>query len=135
MAEEHCVICWAVIQEGRMVCPASYRRLMPEVTTIPQEKEKGVNGKMINWKVRIANKNFWLAFIPAVLLLVQTVMAVFGVTLDFGELGNKLTAVVEAVFLVLGIIGIVNDPTTDGLKDSQRAMTYQEPYKDSADEN
>lgn len=135
MAEEHCVICWAVIQEGRMVCPACYRRVMAEVTTIPQEKEKGVNGKMINWKVRIANKNFWLAFIPAVLLLVQTVMAVFGVALDFGELGNKLTAVVEAVFLVLGIVGIVNDPTTDGLKDSQRAMTYQEPYKDSTDED
>nr|DAQ38639.1 MAG TPA: holin [Caudoviricetes sp.] len=33
---------------------------------------------MINWVVRIKNKNFWLAFIPAVLLLVQTVAAVFG---------------------------------------------------------
>ncbi len=85
---------------------------------------------MINWKVRIANKNFWLALIPAVLLLIQSVLAVFGVTLDFGEIGNKLTAVVEAVFLVLGIIGIVNDPTTDGLADSDRALRYVVPYKD-----
>lgn len=85
---------------------------------------------MINWKVRICNKNFWLALIPAVLLLIQSVLAVFGVNLDFGEVGNKLTAVVEAVFLVLGIIGIVNDPTTDGLGDSKRAMGYDQPYKD-----
>ena len=85
---------------------------------------------MINWKVRIVNKNFWLALIPAVLLLIQAVLSVFGVTVDFGEIGNKLAAVVEAVFLVLGIIGIVNDPTTNGIGDSRRALTYEEPYKD-----
>ena len=90
--------------------------------------------KNINWRVRIANKNFWLALIPAVLLLIQAVLAVFGIALDFGEIGNKLTAIVEAVFLVLGIIGIVNDPTTDGLKDSNRAMGYYAPYKEVTDD-
>lgn len=45
---------------------------------------------MINWKVRIKNKNFWIALIPAVLLLVQVIAAVFGYTLDLGELGDKL---------------------------------------------
>lgn len=89
---------------------------------------------MINWRVRIANKNFWLALIPAVLLLIQVVLSVFNVEMDFGELGNKLIAVVNAVFAVLAILGIVNDPTTDGLKDSARAMTYYLPYKDWADE-
>lgn len=84
----------------------------------------------INWKVRIANKNFWMALIPAVLLLIQAVAAVFGYTLDLGDLGNKLLAVVEAVFLVLGIIGIVNDPTTQGLSDSKKAMGYITPNKD-----
>lgn len=44
----------------------------------------------INWRVRIKNKAFWLALIPAVLLLVQVVAAVFGYTLDLGDLGNKL---------------------------------------------
>ena len=86
---------------------------------------------MINWKVRIKNKAFWMAIIPAVLVLVQVVLAVFGITADFGELGNKLLDVVNAVFVVLAILGIVNDPTTDGMvKDSQRAMTYEAPYKD-----
>ena len=56
---------------------------------------------MINWTVRIKNKNFWLAVIPAVLLLAQTVAAVFGYSLDLGEIGNRLIAVVNAVFGVL----------------------------------
>ena len=82
---------------------------------------------MINWKVRIKNKNFWIALIPAVLLLVQVVAAVFGVTVDLGELGNKLLAVVNALFAVLAILGIVTDPTTEGVADSTLAMTYDEP--------
>lgn len=85
---------------------------------------------MINWKVRIKNKNFWLALIPAVLLLVQVVAAVFGFALDLGDLGNKLLAVVNALFAVLAILGIVTDPTTDGIGDSAQALTYQAPKKD-----
>ena len=41
----------------------------------------------INWIVRIKNKNFWLTIIPALLLLVQVVAALFGFTLDLGDLG------------------------------------------------
>ena len=81
----------------------------------------------INWKVRIKNKNFWLTFIPAFLLLVQLVAAVFGVKLDLGELGNKLIAVVNAAFVVLAILGVVNDPTTAGISDSLQALTYESP--------
>lgn len=84
---------------------------------------------MINWKVRIKNKNFWIALIPALLLLVQVVAAVFGYTLDLGELGNKLLAVVNAMFAVLSILGIVTDPTTQGVADSNLALTYDEPKK------
>ncbi len=82
---------------------------------------------MINWKVRIRNKNFWLALIPAVLLLIQVIASVFNFSLDLGELGNKLLAVVNAVFAVLSIVGVVNDPTTAGFNDSKLAMTYEEP--------
>ncbi len=85
---------------------------------------------MINWKVRLVNKNFWLSLIPAVLLLVQAVGAPLGMTLDFGELGNQLLAVVNAVFAVLAILGIVQDPTTDGVSDSKQAMSYDAPKKD-----
>lgn len=84
----------------------------------------------INWIVRIKNKNFWLAIIPAMLLLVQTVAAVFGYSLDFGELGNRLIAVVNAVFGVLVILGVVNDPTTAGISDSKQAQNYQAPKQD-----
>lgn len=81
----------------------------------------------INWKVRIKNKNFWIALVPAVLLLMQVVAAVFGVTLDLGDLGNKLLAVVNAAFAVLAILGIVTDPTTKGISDSEQALTYTKP--------
>ena len=84
----------------------------------------------MNWIVRLKNKNFWLTLIPAVLLLVQTVAAVFGFELDFGDLGNQLLAVVNAVFAVLVILGVVNDPTTAGLGDSEQAMTYKTPKED-----
>lgn len=85
---------------------------------------------MINWTVRFKNKTFWLAVIPAMLLLIQTVAAVFGYTLDLGELGDKLLAVVNAVFGVLVILGVVTDPTTSGVSDSAQAMTYETPRKD-----
>lgn len=85
---------------------------------------------MINWTVRIKNKNFWLAVIPAVLLLIQTVAAVFGYTLDVGDIGNRLIAVVNAVFGVLVILGVVNDPTTAGISDSKQARTYIYPKED-----
>lgn len=83
----------------------------------------------INWTVRLKNKTFWLTLIPAVLLLVQVVAAVFGFQIDLGDLGNKLLEVVNALFAVLAILGIVTDPTTAGAKDSEQAMTYTEPKK------
>lgn len=82
---------------------------------------------MINWKVRFSNKQFWISFIPAVLLLIQVVAAVFGYTLDLGDLGNRLLSVVNALFAVLSLLGIVTDPTTAGVSDSTQAMTYDKP--------
>ena len=86
----------------------------------------------INWKVRIKNKNFWLAAIPALLLLIQVVANVFGFTLDLGDIGNKLIAVVNAAFGFLAVLGVVPDPTTAGMSDSSQALTYDEPKKDGA---
>lgn len=81
----------------------------------------------INWKVRVKNKAFWLALIPALLLLVQQVCAVVGVQLDFGDLQAQLVAIVGTVFTLLAILGIVADPTTAGMGDSEQAMGYTEP--------
>lgn len=85
--------------------------------------------KKINWLVRIKNKTFWISIVPAILLLIQVIAAVFGYTLDLGELGNKLLDVVNAVFSVLVILGVVSDPTTSGVSDSEQALTYTEPKK------
>ena len=81
----------------------------------------------INWKVRLKNKHFVLTLVPALALLVQAFMAIFGLTIDLTAIVNHIGAFVNALFIVLAIIGIVNDPTTDGLKDSDKAMTYDEP--------
>ena len=85
----------------------------------------------INWKVRIRNKLFWLALIPAVLILVETICRLFGVTVETGDLKEQLLNLVNAVFAVLAVLGIVVDPTTEGLSDSDRAMSYEEPWSDA----
>ena len=74
--------------------------------------------KKINWIVRIKNKAFWVALIPAI-------AAVFGFTIDLGDLGDKLLTVINALFAVLAILGVVVDPTTPGTGDSERALTYK----------
>ena len=86
----------------------------------------------INWQIRLKNKAFWLAIIPAILLLIQAIAAVFGYKLDFADLQGKLLEVVEALFVVLTILGIVVDPTTKGIADSARALGYDEPHDDTA---
>ena len=83
----------------------------------------------INWKVRVKNKNFWIVIIPTVLLLVQQVAKIFGYEFDFGELGNNLLSIVDTVFVILALLGIITDPTTQGISDSVLAMTYNEPKK------
>lgn len=84
----------------------------------------------INWKVRLKNKTFWLALIPALLLVVQTVASLFGYAWDFVVLNQQIAAIINAVFAVLAILGVVTDPTTAGVTDSDRAMTYEKPKED-----
>lgn len=81
----------------------------------------------INWKVRIKNKTFWTSAIPALLLVIQAVAAVFGFSIDLGDVGNKLLTVVNSIFAFMAILGIVVDPTTAGVSDSTKAMEYNKP--------
>ena len=89
---------------------------------------------MINWKVRIKNKQFWVSLIPALAILAQAIAAVFGYTLNLDEMVGKILQVVSAVFAVLAILGVVVDPTTAGVGDSARAMSYDEPWADEPDD-
>lgn len=82
---------------------------------------------MINWKVRILNKTFWVTLVPAVALLLQTLLSVFNIRLELGDTTDKLLVFINALFAVLVIVGVVNDPTTSGVNDSTRAMTYERP--------
>lgn len=84
----------------------------------------------INWTVRVKNKAFWVAIIPAVLLLAQQICALFGVNLDVAWLSEQLIAIAGTVFAILALLGVVVDPTTDGMSDSNQAMTYTKPKKE-----
>lgn len=81
----------------------------------------------INWTVRIKNKAFWVAIVPALLLLAQQICSLFGVTLEVAGLSEQLISIIGTVFAVLTLLGVVTDPTTNGVSDSERAMTYTEP--------
>ena len=87
---------------------------------------------MINWKIRFKNKAFWLGLVPLILLLIQQVAAIFGITLDFGVLQEQLIAIIGTVFALLALLGVVVDPTTEGFADSERAMGYDAPFPKGA---
>lgn len=74
----------------------------------------------MDWKTRIKNKAFWIALIPAVIVLIQVVGNIFGLDLsNLTGLSQQLLDVVNAVFVVLSILGVVIDPTTNGIKDNK----------------
>lgn len=83
----------------------------------------------INWKVRLKNKMFWLAMVPAFLLVAQIVAGWFGYELAADLIGAEAAKFINSVFAVLVLLGVVVDPTTDGVEDSAQALRYQEPKK------
>lgn len=84
----------------------------------------------INWNVRLKNKNFWLALVPALALLFQAFADIFDIKLEFGQTIDKVLVFINVLFAFLVLVGIVNDPTTSGLSDSTRALDYDEPNAD-----
>lgn len=74
---------------------------------------------MFDWKVRFSHKEFWIALIPACLVLVQQIAAMFGHPLDLAGVSDQLLGIINSIFLVLTIMGVVNDPTTKGLADPE----------------
>ena len=84
----------------------------------------------INWSVRLKNKNFWLALVPALALLAQAFANIFNFSLEFDDTVDKILVFINVLFAFLVLVGVVNDPTTAGLSDSERALTYTEPSED-----
>lgn len=87
---------------------------------------------MINWKVRVKNKAFWVSVIPMLFLFVQLVFALFGFDLDLTDKQEIMLKIVDVVFAILATLGIVTDHTTEGFGDSSRALTYDTPRNDEA---
>lgn len=85
---------------------------------------------MINWNVRLRNRNFVIALVGAIILLVQQVGELFGLHLNLSDLTEKIVNIITLVFSIMTLLGVVNDPTTHGLSDSEQALTYDKPKED-----
>ena len=85
-------------------------------------------GMKINWKVRFKNRIWLGSFVSLIVSFVYSMLALFEVFPAVTE--NRALEMVNQVLTFLGLIGVLVDPTTAGLGDSERAMGYEEPYKD-----
>ena len=90
----------------------------------------------INWKVRFKNKLFLTSLASQTILLVQGILAglvglgVMHINLNnVSEDAKTIMGMVDVVLGYLSFLGIIVDPTTNGIKDSEQAMTYEEPKK------
>ena len=79
----------------------------------------------INWKVRLQNKTFLIAFIGAILTFVYTILGMSGIVPSITQ--NMLTDAIMALINILVALGVVTDPTTQGIGDSSQAMSYTIP--------
>ena len=79
----------------------------------------------INWKVRFRNKVWLLTFITAVLALIYRVCEVLNIAPQIEQ--EKLMELASMLVGVLVLLGVVTDPTTQGTKDSDLAMSYTKP--------
>ena len=86
----------------------------------------------INWKVRFKNKVFLTAFISLIVGFVYSMLGLFDIFPAITK--NSILLIVDQVLTFLGLIGVIVDPTTAGLGDSDRAMSYEEPWVDPVEE-
>ena len=84
----------------------------------------------INLKVCFKNPVFWLTVIPAVITLVYTVLGAVGVVPSLSD--DVVVNIITALISALTTVGVLVDPTTKGVGDSERAMGYDAPNDDSA---
>lgn len=83
--------------------------------------------KKINWKVRLRNKNFVISLASFIILNAQVVAVAMGYSFDLDVVTSVVVAVINIIFGILAFAGIVQDPTTQGYSDSERALKYTEP--------
>ena len=82
----------------------------------------------INWKVRLKNKTWLLAFAGAIVAFVYQILGMLGVVAPIAE--DNVTQIIGLLVNLLVALGIVQDPTTAGMSDSSEALAYSEPKKE-----
>ena len=85
--------------------------------------------KKINWKVRFKNKVWLGSFCSLIIGFVYSLLALFDLFPTVTQ--NLVVQLLNQVLTFLGLIGVIVDPTTAGLGDSERAMKYVEPWADN----
>lgn len=85
--------------------------------------------KKINWAVRFQSKVFVISLVGVFFLLGQQVLSLFGIQWDYTIVNDQITDIIDTVFLLLALVGVVKDPTTEGMSDSKQALTYVKPKK------
>ena len=87
----------------------------------------------INWKVRFKNVPWLMTFLSLVIGFIYNLLKMFDVVPVITE--NQVMDLVGQVLTFLGLIGVLVDPTTKGIGDSNRAMSYETPWVDKVQEN
>lgn len=83
--------------------------------------------KKINWTVRLKNKKFVVSLVSFILLNSQVIASALGYDFDLPQVTNVALAGVNIIFGILAFMGLVQDPTTAGYGDSERALSYTDP--------
>ena len=86
----------------------------------------------INWKVRFKNKVWLGSFISLIVGFIYSMLALFDVFPAVTQ--NLVMQIANQVLTFLGLIGVIVDPTTAGIEDSNRAMSYSEPWVDGQED-
>ena len=81
----------------------------------------------INWKVRLRNKTWVASLLALVIAFVYNLLSMLGIEVPVTQ--EWVTGIVGTVITLLAGLGVLIDPTTPGMGDSDRAMLYQEPGK------
>ena len=81
----------------------------------------------INWKLRLKNKTTLTTLILAVIAIVYKILSLCGIVPAVAQ--GQVEEIAEMIIFILCILGIVVDPTTEGVSDSVRAMGYTKPYE------
>lgn len=82
----------------------------------------------INWLVRFKSGTFLMSFISLVVTFCYNILSMFEIVPPVSE--NMVMGLIQSALVVLGAVGVITDPTTAGVSDSQRALTYSEPHRD-----